>query len=148
MEVVNRLLRTGQILEHRMDRVAEEHGLSHKGDLDVLTALRRIGPPYELPPSRLARAVRMTSGGMTNRLDRLETADMVSRRPDPSDRRGVLVGLTEKGAATVVAALDAMLSEQTRLLDPLDDRQRSKLAETLEQLLVALGDQAESRVSA
>jgi DNA-binding MarR family transcriptional regulator len=143
MGVVNRLLRAGQLLQTRLDGVAAVYGLSHKGDLDVLTALRRMGPPYEQTPSRLARGVQLTTGGMTNRLDRLESAGLVARRPDPADRRGVLVGLTDEGRQVMDAAFEAALAEQERILAQLAPGDRTALAGMLERLLVSLGDHAE-----
>lgn len=148
MQVVNRLLRAGQLLQTRLDAVAASYGLSHKGDLDVLTALRRIGSPYEQTPSRLARGVQLTTGGMTNRLDRLEQAGFVSRRPDPTDRRGVLVGLTEEGKSVVDKAFEEALAEQERILQAVPARERTVLAGALQDLLVSLGDRLEYPVGA
>jgi DNA-binding MarR family transcriptional regulator len=148
MEVVGRLLRVGQILQHRLDAVAARYGLSHKGDLDVLTALRRMGPPYEQTPSRLAKGVQLTTGGMTNRLDRLEAANLVARRPDPSDRRGVLVYLTDDGQRVVDNALEAIVAEQEALIGTLSARERATIAGMLGQLLTSLGDRGEERVGA
>ena len=147
MEVVNRLLRAGQLLQARLDAVAAAYGLSHKGDLDVLTALRRMGPPYEQTPSQLARGVQLTTGGMTNRLDRLESAALVARRPDPADRRGVLVGLTDEGKQIMDDAFEAALAEQERVLAALAPDDRAALAGMLERLLVSLGDYAEAQVA-
>lgn len=143
MAVVLRILRSAQLIENRLDAVASQHGLSHKGDLDVLTALRRVGAPNEQNPSTLARGVQLTTGGMTNRLDRLEGAGLVNRRPDPEDRRGVLVELTEDGKRLVDRALDEVLAEQERLLASLPHQSRSAMADQLEQLLMSLGDRAE-----
>ena len=140
MLVVTRLLRAGKLFEDRVNALAASVGLSHKGDLDVLRALRRIGEPYELAPSRLASFVQLTSGGMTNRVDRLEGLGMVKRRPDPSDRRGVLVGLTDLGKSTAERAIALVLDSQETLLASLDDRQRSTMAGALESILVDLGD--------
>src|SRR5262249_39036407 len=72
------------------------HGLE-PWEFDVLAALRREGPPYELSPGALLRTTLVTSGTMTNRVDRLEQAGLVRRRPDPHDKRGVLVTLTAAG---------------------------------------------------
>lgn len=148
MEVVNRVLRAGQMVQGRLDAVATGHGLSHKGDLDVLTALRRSGPPYELSPSRLARDVQLTTGGMTIRLDRLEARGLVARRPDPSDRRGILVRLTDVGTGIVDAALQDILTEDGRILLSLSAEQRDQLARLLEHLLIGMGDQRTEHVDA
>jgi DNA-binding MarR family transcriptional regulator len=140
LEVVGRLLRAGKIVEARLDALAASVGLSHKGDLDVLTVLRRSGPPYEQSPSLLARSVQLTTGGMTNRLDRLEGSGLVSRRPDPADRRGVLVRLTEVGAAKADEAFDLVLDAQRRIAATMNPTQRAVMAEALAALLVMLGD--------
>src|SRR5688572_19876387 len=75
-------------------------------EFDVLAALRRAGAPYELSPGRLLRETLVTSGTMTNRVDRLAARGLVERSPDPTDRRGVIVRLTPEGRATVDAAFE------------------------------------------
>ena len=82
----------------------------------MLSALRRQGPPYQLSPGALLRATLVTSGTMTNRIDRLTEAGLVARRPDPLDRRGVIVRLTDQGIAVVDAALAALLEHERQLL--------------------------------
>ena len=140
MEVVTRILRAGHLLQKRLDVVAGGYGLSHKGDLDALAALRRSGKPYELTPTQLARLLQLTSGGMTNRLDRLEELGLVARRPDPSDRRGTLVGLTDAALQLVEEAFASSLQTQSAVLDEISKRDRAELGRILEQLLVSLGD--------
>src|SRR4051794_34553671 len=81
-------------------------------EFDVLAALRRAGPPYELSPGRLLRETLVTSGTMTNRVDRLVERGMVERLPDPNDRRGGLVGRAERGPATLDGALESPLPPQ------------------------------------
>ena len=142
IELTNRLLRAGQLVQARIDEVVGGFGLSHKGDLDVLTALRRSGEPYEQTPSRLARGLQLTTGGMTNRLDRLEHAELILRGPDPSDRRGVLVRLTEHGKRVVDEALDSAIEVQDSVLGCLSKGQRTTLSGILEELLIDLGDVA------
>ncbi len=142
MALISRILRAAEIIQSRLDAVAAEHGLSHKGDMDVLAALRRVGPPYEASPSRLARAVQLTTGGMTNRLDRLEKANLIVRRRDTADRRGVIVGLTAMGKDVCDTAFAAVLSEQARLVQVLSDDQRDTASVALKGLLLSLGDRA------
>jgi DNA-binding MarR family transcriptional regulator len=105
-------------------------------EFDVLSALRREGPPHQLSPGRLLQDTMVTSGTMTNRIDRLEAAGLVRRQPDPQDKRGVLVSLTSEGLARVDAALDALLSREQALLTGLDAQQRQALADLLRILLV------------
>jgi DNA-binding MarR family transcriptional regulator len=140
IEVVGRILRCGQLIQTRLDTIAATHGLSHKGDLDVLTALRRRGSDHTAAPSELARLVQLTSGGMTNRLDRLEKLGLVRRQPDARDRRGVVVELTADGVALADRAFGTILDEQEHLLHEMTPSELGALAEHLEKLLVSLGD--------
>ena len=82
----------------------------------MLAALRRTGAPYELSPGRLLRETLVTSGTMTNRVDRLAARGLVERYPDPDDRRGVIVRLTPEGKATVDGAFAALLDAERELL--------------------------------
>ena len=100
-------------------------------EFDVLSALRRSGEPYELSPGRLLRETLVTSGTMTNRVDRLVARGLVGRRADPTDRRGVLVRLTPRGRAAVDAALDALLGSERELLAALSTRERDRLGALL-----------------
>src|SRR5918999_6355806 len=95
-------------------------------EFDVLAALRRAGPPYELSPGRLLRETLVTSGTMTNRVDRLAARGLVERRPDPADRRGVLVRLTPEGKAAVDAALSDLLAHERKLLGSISERDQAK----------------------
>jgi DNA-binding MarR family transcriptional regulator len=101
----------------------------------VLAALRRAGEPYELSPGRLLRETLVTSGTMTNRVDRLTARGLVERLPDPHDRRGVLVRLTVEGKAAVDGAFEALLAAEADLLAELPDEQRTQLAGLLRSLL-------------
>src|SRR5215218_1799654 len=98
-------------------------------EFDVLAALRRTGAPYELSPGRLLRETLVTSGTMTNRVDRLAARGLVERSPDPADRRGVIVRLTDEGRATVDGALEALLDREQDLLGGLDAADRARLAD-------------------
>jgi DNA-binding MarR family transcriptional regulator len=108
------------------------------GWFDLLAALRRAGPPFELNPTGLMRTTLLSSGGMTKRLDRLEEAGLVARRPDPGDRRGTLVRLTRRGKATIDRALAAHVAREDRLLEPLTRSERRTLDDLLRKLLSAL----------
>lgn len=103
-------------------------------EFDVLSALRRSGEPYELTPGRLLRETLVSSGTMTNRVDRLTSRGLVERKPDPSDRRGVLVHLTADGRRRVDGALEELLRRERDLLASLpaeDSRQLAALLRTL-----------------
>lgn len=104
-------------------------------EFDVLAALRRAGDPYELSPGKLLRETLVTSGTMTNRVDRLTARDLVERLPDPNDRRGVLVRLTPDGKSTVDAAFEALLDAERALMPDLDAGDREQLATLLRRLL-------------
>lgn len=108
-------------------------------EFDVLSALRRAGEPYELSPRELIALTLVTSGTMTNRVDRLEARGLVRRRPDPSDRRGVLVGLTTAGRGRVDGALAELVARERALLGGLDAGDRAELALLLRRLEVSLG---------
>ncbi|WP_432476590.1 MarR family winged helix-turn-helix transcriptional regulator [Nocardioides sp. GXQ0305] len=105
-------------------------------EFDVLAALRRAGAPYELSPGRLLRETLVTSGTMTNRVDRLAARGLVERSPDPSDRRGVIVRLTAEGRLTVDAAFEELLAAEAALLADLPDPDRDRLATLLRTLLI------------
>lgn len=104
-------------------------------EFDVLAALRRAGDPYELSPGRLLRETLVTSGTMTNRVDRLTARGLVERLPDPNDRRGVLVRLTPDGRSRVDAAFEALLDAERALMPDLDAAEREQLAALLRRLL-------------
>lgn len=101
----------------------------------MLAALRRAGDPYELSPGKLLRETLVTSGTMTNRVDRLTARGLVERLPDPNDRRGVLVRLTPDGKSTVDAAFEALLDAERALMPDLDAGDREQLATLLRRLL-------------
>jgi len=104
-------------------------------EFDVLAALRRAGTPYELSPGRLLRETLVTSGTMTNRVDRLAGRGFVERYPDPGDRRGVIVRLTPEGKTAVDGAFEALLDAERVLLADLPPRERKSLAALLRTLL-------------
>ena len=105
-------------------------------EFDVLAALRRVGDPYELSPGRLLHETLVTSGTMTNRVDRLTDRGFVERYPDPEDRRGVLVRLTPEGKACVDGAFSALLEAESRLLADLPEGVRDLLVTHLRTLLL------------
>jgi DNA-binding MarR family transcriptional regulator len=112
------------------------YGISF-GEYLVLAALRRAGPPYRMNPTTLFNSVILSSGAMTNRLDRLEAMGLVERRPDPTDRRGRLVQLTDRGRELVDTAVVDHLENEQRLLSALDAEEREQLAGLLRKLLLS-----------
>lgn len=137
MEVFSRVSRLSRHLDRARRTVFTEHAIE-PWEFDVLAELRRSGPPYELSPGRLLRATLVTSGTMTNRVDRLAAAGLVRRRPDPADKRGVLVRLTDKGAEHIDDALASLLSYEEGLLAPMEIEDREQLASLLRSLLAPL----------
>ena len=134
LEVLSRVTRLARHLDLARRSAFAGHELE-PWEFDVLAALRRAGDPYELSPGGLVDRNQVTSGTMTNRVDRLETRGLVQRRPDPDDRRGVLVRLTSDGRRTVDAALADLLGRERELLAGLDQAERARLADLLRPLL-------------
>jgi DNA-binding MarR family transcriptional regulator len=134
LEVLSRVSRLAKHLDRARRAAFAAHGLE-AWEFDVLSALRRQGAPYQLSPGALLRSTLVTSGTMTNRIDRLAAAALVRRDKDPQDKRGVLVQLTDAGKTTVDAALSSLLDRERELLDGLDRRQQSDLAALLRVLL-------------
>ena len=135
LQVLSRISRLARHLDRARRAAFAAHGLE-SWEFDVLSALRRQGAPYQLSPGALLRATLVTSGTMTNRIDRLADAGLVSRQPDLQDKRGVLVALTARGLAAVDAALADLLSSERQLLTGLDAGQQRELAALLRVLLV------------
>ena len=134
LQVLSRISRLARHLDRARRTAFAAHGLE-SWEFDVLSALRRQGPPYQLSPGGLLRATLVTSGTMTNRIDRLAAAGLVRRHPDPQDKRGVLVALTAEGRGRVDAALADLLSREEELLGGLQPAERQALAGLLRVLL-------------
>jgi len=134
LQVLSRVSRLARHLDRARTAAFAAHGLQ-AWEFDVLSALRRQGPPYQLSPGALLRATLVTSGTMTNRIDSLADAGLVSRSPNPQDKRGVLVTLTARGRAAADAALTDLLRSERELLTGLDGAQRQELAALLRVLL-------------
>src|ERR1700722_11722012 len=115
LQVLSRVSRLARHLDIARRGAFAAHGLE-SWEFDVLSALRRGGPPFQLTPGAPPRATLVPSGTMTNRIDRLASAGLVYREPDPSDRRGVLVTLSERGRSVVDAALTDLLDRERALL--------------------------------
>lgn len=135
VEVFSRVTRLARHLDLARREAFTAHDIE-TWEFDVLAALRRAGAPYELSPGRLLRETLVTSGTMTNRVDRLAARGLVERLPDPDDRRGVLVRLTPEGNETVDGAFEALLTAESALLADLPQRDRRRLAQLLRPLLV------------
>ena len=132
-----RLFRCGRLADAALAEGLRGHALQ-RGWFDILAALRRAGPPYELNPTELMRATLLSSGGTTKRLDRLVEAGLVERRPDPEDRRGTRVRLTARGRSAIDEALEVHIANEERLLTGLSPAQRRTLDDLLRRLLAGL----------
>lgn len=133
LEVLSRVSRLARHLDRARRLAFAEHQLE-PWEFDVLTALRRAGNPYQLSPGQLLTQTLVTSGTMTNRIDRLTKKGLVERLPDPSDRRGVLVRLTHEGRDRADQALAGLLDQERAILAELTRAQRGELAGLLRQL--------------
>ena len=134
LQVLSRVSRLARHLDLARSAAFAERGLE-LWEFDVLSALRRSGPPYQLSPGQLVSQTLVTSGTMTNRVDRLTGRGFVERRPDPGDRRGVIVTLTEAGRETVDAALADLLSRERELLSALSQPDQESLSGLLRRLV-------------
>lgn len=127
----------------RITRIARHLDIARRdafGDLenwgfDVLAALRRAGAPHQLSPGQLMQETMVTSGTMTNRLDRLEELQLITREQDPEDGRGSLVTLTKAGIRAVDSALEGLLENERELLSTLTVKDRELLADLLSKLV-------------
>ena len=138
VEVFSRISRLARLLDRARRQAFTAHRIE-PWEFDVLAALRRAGAPYQLSPGRLLHETLVTSGTMTNRVDRLAGRGLVDRLPDPGDRRGVLVRLTAEGKSTVDAAFEELLSHERALLAALPAADRATLATLLKMLMTPLG---------
>lgn len=134
LEVLSRVSRLSRHLERARRAAFTDHSVE-SWEFDVLTALRRAGEPYEMSPGALLRATLVTSGTMTNRIDRLVAAGLVTRHPDLEDRRGVLVRLTSAGMERVDAAFADLLRREQVLLTGLGKQEQQILSGLLRTLL-------------
>ena len=134
LQVLSRVSRLARHLDLARRASFTSHGLE-TWEFDVLSALRRQGSPYQMTPGALLRATLVTSGTMTNRIDRLAEAGLVRREPDPRDRRGVLVTLTALGRAKADDALTELLGRERDLLASLGPDDQRTLAGLLRTLL-------------
>jgi DNA-binding MarR family transcriptional regulator len=137
VEVFSRISRLSRLLDLARRAAFTAHAIE-PWEFDVLAALRRAGRPYQLSPGQLLRETMVTSGTMTNRIDRLTERGLVERSPDPNDRRGVLVGLTTGGKRAVDGAFETLLASERELLSELAADERGELADLLKRLMQPL----------
>jgi DNA-binding MarR family transcriptional regulator len=134
MAVFGRIYRLSRVMGDRMEKEYQRYGIG-RGEFDVLATLRRSGQPYTLSPRQLSATLMLTTGGMTGRLDKLEKAGLLERSPDPSDRRGLRVALTERGLAVIDQAVASGLALQHAAVDGLTSDEAELLAGLLRKLM-------------
>lgn len=137
MGVLGRLKRVTHALTEDMEATWRAHGLTRAG-FDVLATLRRAGAPYSLSPGALQDSMMITSGTMTHRVDQLVKAGLVTRTPNPEDRRGMIVRLTDAGRTVIDAAVADHVATQRRLLSGLSSEDRALLDGVLRRLMADL----------
>lgn len=137
MGLFGRLKRLNDLLTEEMTRVYATHDLT-AASFDVLATLRRAGAPYSLTPSVLISWTMVTSGTMTNRLDRLEAAGLIARGPNPEDGRGQVVTLTAEGFRLIDRVVTDHVANQHRLMATLSQTLRDPLNVALRDWLAAL----------
>ena len=133
LQVLSRVARLARHLD-RARRTAFAASDLESWEFDVLSALRRAGAPYELSPKALLLQTLVSSGTMTNRIDRLAERQLVERRTDPNDGRGILVMMTAAGAERVDRAIGRLVDGETALLDGLSAPDQERLAALLRKL--------------
>jgi DNA-binding MarR family transcriptional regulator len=133
LQVLSRVGRLARHLE-RERRTAFSASDLELWEFDVLSALRRAGAPYQLSPKALLQQTLVSSGTMTNRIDRLVERMLVERRTDPNDGRGILVVMTERGRDRVDSAISLLLKGESELLDGLSQADQYRLSGLLRKL--------------
>ncbi|WP_199435014.1 MarR family winged helix-turn-helix transcriptional regulator [Qaidamihabitans albus] len=141
MAVVGRIQRASRILDRRLREHFARHDLQ-LWEFDILATLRRTGHPYRLTAGGLVESSMVTSGAITNRIDRLVARGLVTRETDPGNRRSVLISLTDEGRRLVDELVDDHVVNESRLLSALTAGERKSLAALLRKLLTGLGDVA------
>ncbi|GHP01011.1 MarR family transcriptional regulator [Reticulibacter mediterranei] len=137
MGIIGRISRLSLTMSKELELVFTQFCL-YRWSFDMLATLRRSGAPYRLSPSALFRLTMVTSSTMTNRIDRLEEKGLVRRVPDPEDRRGLLVELTEQGRELIDTVLPAHVANEERILKALSKEEQHTLATLLGKLLSSL----------
>jgi DNA-binding MarR family transcriptional regulator len=133
LQVLSRVARLARHLD-RARRTAFDRSDLESWEFDVLAALRRAGSPYQLSPKALLQQTLVSSGTMTNRIDRLVSRGLVERRTDPNDGRGILVQMTGQGLIRVDAAITRLVDAESELLASLSPLDQERLAGLLRKL--------------
>lgn len=125
MAIMGRLLRVAKYMENEVAQLHKQYDLT-LGEFDVLATLRRSGEPFQLTPSELIDSMMLTSGAMTNRLDKLTSKGLITRQSNQSDRRSLPVQLTKQGIGLIDRILEEHVQMQGQLVKGLSQEQKSK----------------------
>ncbi len=134
MEILARARRLDLLSRPAIEAAFKRHGID-TGEFDVLATLQRAGPPYTLRPTELYETLMISSGGLTDRLNRLDKSGLIARTPSPHDGRSLLVKLTPKGLALIDKAFRDDMNIELGMLSPLSRNERDELARLLAKLL-------------
>jgi DNA-binding MarR family transcriptional regulator len=137
--IVERIQALGKAFDRSLDDTLAEFGID-RHTFHVLGKLRQVGPPYQRSAGQLASRMRLSSGAMTNRLDRMEAAGLIRRLPDPSDRRGTLVEPTQAGHDVWDRTVGTQAQREARIASVLDPDERAELHRLLRRLMRAFPD--------
>lgn len=135
METIGRINRFARRAHDPIAAVFAAFGID-RGEFDVISTLRRSGPPYRMTPTELRAQLMLTSGGVTHRLKRLEDQDLIAREPSSRDGRVLAATLTDRGHALVEASFREDMKREQALLSPLDTQERRQLARLMRKLLM------------
>jgi DNA-binding MarR family transcriptional regulator len=138
--IVDRIWMLGKYLQRTHDETLEQLGLTW-GEVRVLGSLRYGGPPYRSTPGRLGGQLGLSSGAMTARLDKMEEAALIRRLPDPDDRRGVLLEVTDRGRELWEQSIASQAVKETTVAAALTEQEKDQLNELLRRLLRAFADE-------
>lgn len=136
--IVGRLSRLSRVAERKIETNFRKYGLQG-GTYDLLATLRRSGEPFMLTPTQLQAEMMLSSGATTYRIDLLEKRGLLERKPDPHDRRGTLISLTNAGKRLADEVVETHLATEREFLSSLTEKQKADLAELLSQLAQAVG---------
>lgn len=135
MGIVGRFSRISRYIDQSLHLNHVKYGLNG-GEFDVLASLYRSGKPYHLTPTKLFKTLMLSSGAMTNRLDKLENAELILRKPNPDDRRGTFVALTNEGLLLIKEAYISHINHENIITDFLSDEEKNVLINLLRETLI------------
>jgi len=142
-EITGRVVRLASVFQTRFERVLKIYDLSLQV-FSVLAAIRVSGSPYAISPKQILATAFLTTGGLSNILKRLESRNLVTRIPDPSDRRGVLVQLTAKGKEVIEEALLEQIEEEKKITTILSQEEQATLQQLLSKVLIDIDPRADN----